>query len=118
MAAAACDTAEAAGAWACTMVDDTGAEVGVGITGGTAGDIAATAIPIHAEFIMAGGVAGGGVTASAYGSAAVAAVVTRSVDTVIVMATVTGAAGTAIFEDMAAIGVTSVGTAGGGNPLS
>src|SRR4051795_3145097 len=66
-------------------------------------------------------VAGGGVTASAYGSAAVAAVVTRSVDTVIVMATVTGAAGTAIFEDMAAtsddMGVTSVGTAGGGNPL-
>jgi len=64
------------------------------------------------------GVAGGGVTVSAYGCAAVAAVVTRSVDTVIVMATVTGAAGTAIFEDMAAIGVTSVGTPGGGNPLS
>ena len=72
---------------------------------------------------MVEGVAGGGVTASAYGSAAVAAVVTRSVDTVIVMATVTGAAGTtgAIFEDMAAtlddMGVTSVGTVGGGNPL-
>ena len=113
--AAACDTAGAAGAWECATVDDTGADMGVGTTG----DIAATAtaILIHAEFIMAEGVAGGGVTASAYGCAAVAAVVTRSVDTVIVMATVTGAAGTAIFEDMAAIGVTSVGTAGGGNPL-
>jgi hypothetical protein len=111
--AGACDTAAAAGAWECATVDDTGAEVGVGIIGGTAGYIADTA--------MVEGVAGGGVTASAYGCAAVAAVVTRSVDTVIVMATVTGAAGTAIFEGMAAtsddMGVTSVGTAGGGNPL-
>jgi hypothetical protein len=108
--AAACDAAGAAGAWECATVDDTGAEVGVGIIGATAGDIAGTAMA------MVEGVAGGGVTASAYGCAAVAAVVTRSVDTAIVMATVTGAAGT-IFEDMAAIGVTSAGTAGDGNPL-
>jgi hypothetical protein len=111
--AGACDTAAAAAAWECATVDDTGAEVGVGIIAGTAGYIAGTA--------MVEGVAGGGVTASAYGCAAVAAVVTRSVDTVIVTATVTGAAGTAIFEDMAVtsddMGATSVGTAGGGNPL-
>ena len=116
---AACDTAAAAEAGATTGGTTE-------VTAGTAEDIAdtATAIPIHAEFIMAEGVAGGGVTASAYGCAAVAAVVTRSVDTVIVMATVTGAAGTtgtAIFEDMAGTsddtGVTSVGAAGGANPL-